>query len=168
MSTRGAHPIAVLRDLHGKVSTLIGPHHTSAAVFEQSHRGCCRVPVIVGLTDADERQARLPHLESLGGKPVDAAVMRDLEHVHRPQSAVVGHTAPHRLFGVTGEQRGEPTSTEFQHDTGVVDRKGAIRPARPNHTQTCRAHNDGVACAEGLRHRRALQTAEQAGDVRRT
>ncbi len=130
---------------------------------------------VVAVTDAHERDRRSQVPQGLCAHPITAAVVRHLEDVDRGgQEPTSRETAIDRLLGISGQQSGEASARDVQHQTrfvlviglqtggwpqnlhvhlanveGVPSFEHVARIARPHALQSLRcggrAHQNGVA-----------------------
>jgi len=85
----------------------VGPEDTHPVRSEQFKSPGMRVPEPVRVADADERISRVPHLQRLGGQPVDRAVVWHLEHLDLAQPSGLMHPTLRLRLSVSGQHHVE-------------------------------------------------------------
>lgn len=95
---------------------------------------------IVALAHADHSIVREHAVERLLRKPVVAAVVGHLEHLHTAQVTRSGDTSERGVLGIAREQRVEAAPPQPEHDAGVVGAQVFPHlPWRPHHLDARRA-----------------------------
>jgi hypothetical protein len=113
----------VRRDLDRAVQ--VGPKHLRSGALEAGEGFRCRVAVVVGRADADDRDPRSERLDQRRAGGRAAAMVGDLEHVE-PWADARREPGREQLrvglfFNVAQEDHVARPEVELQHDRRAVD-----------------------------------------------
>jgi hypothetical protein len=136
------------RERERDVPVAIRPEYACPSGLEHPDDCGRRVPEAVPLTDADDRDLRVPGCRALRSEPVRAAVVRKLQDLHVAEGPRFGHTTLRGFLGISSENHLNVPDAYLQDDAGVV-RSHLLRLLcrlfeRPEDAHRSRADPEGV------------------------